>query len=92
MNEEQKDVEVQETTTEANNTPNERKGFNVTSLILGFISIVTSFFYWYAALPAGIIGIIFGIAGRKDAGKEYGTFGIVLGVIGFIVSLVKVFI
>lgn len=87
MEEEQKNVKVQEENT-TTNTTNEKKGFNVTSLILGIISIST-FFYWYAALPAGIIAIIFGIAGRKDAGKGMGIAGIILGIVGLAICVVK---
>lgn len=88
MDEEQKNVEVQSANTNASNTPNERKGFNVSALVLGIISIV-SFFYWYAALPAGIIAIIFGIAGRKDAGRGMGITGIILGIIGLVICTIK---
>lgn len=89
MDEEQKNVETTNNSTNPNNTPNERKGFNVTALILGFIAVITSMFYWYATIPSGIVGVIFGIAGRKDDEKILGTAGIILGIIGLIICLVR---
>ena len=85
MDEENK-VEVNETT----NAPvNERKGFNITSMILGIISIVC-FCWWYVSIPCAIIAIIFSVAGKKDAGKGMGTAGMILGIIslGLLVLLI----
>ena len=92
MDEEQKNVETSNNSTNPNNTPNERKGFNVTALILGFISVVTGIFYWYASLPSGILAIIFGVAGKRDDEKVLGTAGIILGVLGLVICLVKAII
>jgi len=69
---------------------NERKGFNIAAMLFGIISVV-AFFYWYAALPAGIFAIIFGIAGRKNEGRSMGTVGIVLGVLGLVICALKAF-
>lgn len=62
---------------------NERKGFNITSMILGIISILT-FCWWYVSIPSGIIAIIFSIAGKKDAGRGMGVAGLVCGIIGLV--------
>lgn len=79
MDEENK-VEVNETT----NAPvNERKGFNITSMILGIISVVC-FCWWYVSVPCAIIAIIFSVAGKKDAGKGMGTAGMILGIIALV--------
>lgn len=75
MNEEENNVG-----TTTNNTPSERKGFNITSLVLGIISIV-GFCFWYVSIPTSIIAIIFSVAGRKDAGRGMGIAGMVLGII-----------
>ena len=76
MDEENK-VEVNE----ASNAPkSERKGFNITSMILGIISVVC-FCWWYVSVPCAIIAIIFSVAGKKDAGKGMGTAGMILGII-----------
>ena len=87
MDEEEKKV-VEEPIKNSTETT-ERKGFNVTSLILGIISLV-SFCAWYISLPTGIIAIIFSIAGRKDAGRGMGVAGMVMGIIGVILTILWV--
>lgn len=86
MDEEEKSVDKVETTT-ASNTPNERKGFNITALVLGIISVLC-FCAWYISIPTGIISIIFSIAGKKDAGRGMGVAGMVLGIIGLILAVI----
>lgn len=76
MDEENK-VEVNET---AEAPKVERKGFNITSMILGIIAVVCVC-WWYVSVPCAIIAIIFAIAGKRDAGKGMGTAGLVLGII-----------
>ena len=76
MDEENK-VELNET---ASVPKVERKGFNITSMILGIISLAF-LFVWYVSVPCAIIAIIFAVAGKKDAGKGMGTTGMVLGII-----------
>ena len=61
-------------------TNSTRKGFNITSMVLGIISVVT-FCIWYASLPSSILAIIFSVAGRKDAGRGMGIAGMVLGIV-----------
>lgn len=65
----------------------ENKGFNITALILGIISLVT-FCFWYISIPCGIIAIIFGIIGRKKGGKGMGTAGIICGAIAVVLYIV----
>lgn len=86
MDEEEKKLEV-EATTNPNTTPAERKGFNITSLVLGIISVIT-FCWWYVSIPSGIIAIIFSIAGKNDAGRGMGVAGMVLGIIGLVLCIV----
>ena len=76
MDEENK-VEVTET---ASAPKTERKGFNITSMILGIIAVACSC-WWYISIPCSIIAIIFAVAGKKDAGKGMGTAGLVLGIV-----------
>lgn len=87
MNEEENNVQ----TTSTSNTTNERKGFNITALILGIISIVTVCM-WYLSIPSGIVAIIFSIAGKKDAGRGMGVAGMVLGIIGLIVAIIWILV
>lgn len=64
----------------------ERKGFNITSLVLGIISVVFCC-TWYVVLPTGIMAIIFSIAGKKYGGKGMGTAGMILGIIGLVLCV-----
>lgn len=88
MDEEEKKT-VEEPIKNSTETTTERKGFNITALILGIISLV-SFCAWYISLPTGIIAIIFSIAGRKDAGRGMGVAGMVMGIIGVILTILWV--
>ena len=90
MNEEEKNVEPivsSDSVNSTGNTTSERKGFNITSMILGIISVV-SFCWWYLSIPAGIVAIIFSIAGKKDAGRGMGVAGLVLGIIGLVLCVI----
>lgn len=82
MEEEQNNQETTTTTTQTN----ERKGFNITSMILGIVSVLC-FCWWYISVPTGIIAIIFSIAGKKDAGRGMGIAGLVLGIIGLVLCI-----
>lgn len=85
MDEENK-VEVNETS-EA--PVNERKGFNITSMILGIIAVVCVC-WWYVSIPCSIIAIIFAIAGKHDAGKGMGTAGLILGIVALALYVLMV--
>ena len=54
---------------------------HVVSLVLGIISIVTSFF-WYMSIPTGIIAIVFGAKSYKEYGKKVGLAGLITGIVG----------
>ena len=56
---------------------NERKGFNITSMILGIISIL-SFCWWYVSIPSGIIGV---------AGLVCGIIGLVLCIALYVLAI-----
>ncbi len=86
MDEEEKKEEVITENTTNNVAPEERKGFNITSLVLGIISVVC-FCWWYVSLPCGIIAIIFSIAGKNYGGRGMGIAGMVLGIIGLVLCL-----
>lgn len=66
-----------------------RMKMGVASLVLGIISLVWSLFAgtWISAL-IGIIGIILGAIARKQAPSGVATAGLVLSIIGTILSLV----
>ena len=85
MDEENK-VEVNET---AEAPKSERKGFNITSMILGIIAVVCVC-WWYVSIPCAIIAIIFGVVGKQDAGKGMGTTGLILGIIALALYVLMV--
>ena len=53
----------------------EKKGMSITSMVLGLVGLLV------AALPCGILAIIFAALGRKKGGKGFATAGLVLGII-----------
>ena len=55
--------------------------YNVVSLTLGIISILSSFFY-YITYPAGILAIIFGVKGIKRTSSGIAKAGMILGIVG----------
>lgn len=81
MNEEENNLDMN-----SGDTITERKGFNITSLVLGIISVIC-FCWWYVSIPTGIIAIIFSIAGKNDAGRGMGVAGMVLGIIGLVLCI-----
>ena len=64
----------------------------VCSLILGIVAVVCSFFLpglnWLGAV-LGVVGIIFGALGRKNAEKKgVATAGLVLSIIATVLGLI----
>ena len=68
-------------------TKKEKKGFCISALVLGFISLVF-FCLWYISIPCGILAIIFGILGIKSLNKGMAIAGLVTGAIGLVISSV----
>jgi len=67
-------------------------GVAVASLVLGLVSVVLMCI-WYVAMPCGILAIIFGVGGRKNAregasGGGMATAGLVLGLLGLLLPIV----
>lgn len=54
---------------------------HICSLVLGIISIIFALF-WYIALPAGILSIVFGVKSAKKTGSKIGKAGMITGIIG----------
>ena len=84
--------EVVNTNTNANtNTTaeinSEKKGFNITSMILGIVSIVF-LWVWSVSLPCSIMAIIFSVAGKHNGGRGMGVAGLVLGIIALVLLIV----
>ena len=60
---------------------NKKSGLSVASLTLGIISIIL-FGFWYIALPAGILSLIFGTKGIKKSGSKVAKAGIITSIVG----------
>lgn len=65
----------------------EKKGFNITALILGIISLVFVCII-YISVPCAILTIIFFIIGRKKGGKGMGKAGLICSIISLILLLI----
>jgi hypothetical protein len=63
-----------------------RSPHGVVSVTLGIISIIMEF-YCYIAIPASIIAIIVGNKGRKIYGTKSSKTGMILGIIGLVISI-----
>lgn len=59
---------------------------HIVALVLGIISILTTFF-WYISLPAGITAIILGAKTYKKTGLKIGLAGLITGIIGVAICL-----
>ena len=64
----------------------ENKVSHIVSLVLGIISVVTTFF-WYMSLPTGITAIILGIKSYKQESKKLGLAGMITGIVGVSICL-----
>ena len=70
----------------------------IVSFTLGILSIVFIWLFLYASPVMGVVGIFFGVQGRKEGKKTvYGgngmaTAGLVCSLVGLVVSLVKIFV
>ena len=54
---------------------------HIVSLVLGIISVLSTFF-WYISLPTGIIAIVLGTKSYKNFNKKMGIAGLVTGIVG----------
>ncbi|MFF3908522.1 DUF4190 domain-containing protein [Streptomyces sp. NPDC001848] len=68
-------------------------GMGIASLVLGIISTVV-FCLWPLAMPAGVLAVIFGVAGRRKARRGQATnpgmalAGLICGAVGFVLGAV----
>lgn len=65
---------------------NENKVSYIVSLVLGIISVLTTFF-WYISLPTGIAAIVLGITSYKKQSKKLGLAGMITGIVGVSICL-----
>ena len=73
---------------EENNTTQplneEKKGMSIASMVLGLVGLIV------AAIPCGILAIIFSVLGRKKGGKGFAIAGLVLGIIDVVFGMLSV--
>lgn len=53
----------------------------IASFVLGIISL-TSVFFWYITIWAGILAIVFGAKSTKKTGSKLGKAGLIMGIVG----------
>lgn len=68
------------------NTPVEKKGMSIASLVLGIVSVVL-FCISYVSIPCAILAIIFGVLGKKKGGTGMAKAGLILGIIAIAFEL-----
>lgn len=66
---------------EAKADARKHSSMHIAGFVLGIVSILTQFF-WYIALPTGILAIIFGAKSAHRTGSRLGKAGLILGIIG----------
>ena len=66
---------------------NNKKGMGISSMVLGICSIVFSFKF-LIGLPCGILAIVFGVKGKKTAGRKMAEAGFITGIIGLSLQVV----
>lgn len=70
----------------------DRKGFAITSMVLGIISLVL-FCVWYISVPCSILAIIFAKLSLKSSKKGMAIAGLTTGIIGLILmAIIYIFI
>ncbi|WP_329454626.1 DUF4190 domain-containing protein [Streptomyces sp. NBC_01497] len=77
----------------AGDVHSERNGMGTSSLVVGIIGLVLSW-YWPAGLVLGALAVIFGVVGRGRAARgeasNAGTAkaGLVLGIVGLVLTAI----
>lgn len=68
------------------NTPVEKKGLSIASMILGIIAVVFCCNVWLC-IPCSILAIIFGVIGKKKGGTGMAKAGLILGIIALALGI-----
>ena len=74
---------TEENTVNNNNTAQadtEQKGFSITALVCGILSICC--LNIYVSIVLSILGIVFGVIGKKKGAAKLGQAGMVCGIVG----------
>ena len=59
---------------------------HIAGFVLGIISMLSTFF-WYIAIPSGILAIVFGVKSSRATASKLGKAGLILGIIGLAACL-----
>lgn len=76
-------------------TNTDKQGFAITALIMGIVSMLCIFIPiagWVFCFPLGIIGIIFGILGRKSSKHTMSLVGLILSAVALGICLLLIII
>ena len=63
------------------------KGLTIAGFVLSIIGILTAFIFWYASLPASIVGLVLSIVGGKKLKAAGSSRG--LAIAGMVISIVS---
>ena len=86
----QKQENVNNNNTTANQPQKDKKGFSIAALVLGVVAIVLSC-VWYISITCAILAIVFGTIGLKSSKKGMSIAGIITGISGIIISIFIIF-
>jgi hypothetical protein len=73
--------------------PKSNNGKALSSMIVGIVSVLLCF-YWFIALPGGIVAVILGVLSRKEIAQGNGTnggmamTGIITGALAVVLGLI----
>lgn len=82
--------EVNNFTPIENNVPpvKDNSGFATASLILGIISLISSF-CCCSNIVTAVLAIVFGIMGRKSSKSTFATVGLILAIVSLVFTLIS---
>jgi hypothetical protein len=66
----------------------DKKGFAITSLVLG-INSIWAWYFPYLGFPVSIVGLIMGVVGYKSSKKGFSTAGLILSIIGLVATIIN---
>lgn len=69
-----------------------KNGLATAALVVGIISLLTSFFLGVLAIFPAIVGVVLGIMGRKAANKGQATAGLILSIIAIVFGIIGLFL
>ena len=81
----EEEIKKEETAEIIDDSGNGKKTLSIAAMVLGLVGLI------FAAIPCGILGVIFGVKGSMKEGKNgMATAGLVLGIIDLVVGVLYV--